>query len=304
MTESRLLTSKNENQIRPTKGYVVKSGPLAESVEETRIEDRFNENINQSRTKSRSEKRHRTSTSTTPFSDFIEDQEASTSSPEYELSSRAPKAAPVETTTSLQVTGDKFEITINQDLFNPNRSNKKQNDIVIEHHQWNYQPEAKEDSSKREAAPSSNSSDNHHKKEDHQPGRNYYAKDYQNDKPNRQQAAKPTKNLKAPPTKEPLNQFEPMDAESKPNDQENRLKENEQRPAYSTNIVIDGLPGFPDPSLYMDKSESTVMPRAVVKNKTAKLEVDGRNIELAADGAGFVVDNVEGNFEPISGPLN
>lgn len=318
-----MLTNKNEVQIKPTKGYVTKNEPL-ESAEETRIEDRFNENVreNRSRTKSRSEKRHRTTTSTTPFSDFIDDQESSTISADYEPATRASsRAPPIETTTPLQISADKFEITINQDLFNPNKSNKK-DDIIIEHHQWNYHPKAtvvpKEDPSRRENRPPNNSSDNHKKEanqqgnqqanpqgnQQDQQGRNYYAKEYPNDKSNGAPTFKPMKNLKTPPTREPSNQFEPLDSESKLSDQENRLKEGDHRPAYSTSIVIDGLPGFPDPSLYLDKSESTVMPRAMVKNKTERPEVDGRNIELAADGAGFVVDNVEGNFEPISGPLN
>ena len=95
----------------------------------------------------RNEKRSKSisATTTTPFSDFIDEQEPTELTPEFENSRTV--NSPIETTTPLQITEEKFQITINQnqDLFSQMKPmNKKSEEVLIEHHHHlNYHPKTK-----------------------------------------------------------------------------------------------------------------------------------------------------------------
>lgn len=213
--------------------------------------------------------------------------------------------SPVETTTPIQMTEEKIEITINQNqgLYNKPLNKKPNGDgIVIEHHHHlNYHPKSKIKTkslndpnyltNKLDNRLTNNSSirttkDQHKNNRNRTNGSKSISKskmDHDFKKTN----SEPISELKT----ESSNQFEPLDSEGKLNDDQSN-KEIPER-TYSTNIVIDGLPGFPDPTLY----ESTIT-RTLIKNKTdQRLEIDD-GIELAADGAGFVIGEIgKDNFE-------
>lgn len=300
------MLNRNENQARSTKHFVTaKTEPLVEAaIEESRINDRTN-SLNRSN-RSKNEKRLKlVTTSTTPFSDFIDEQESTESSNNQDYEPQNSGKAPIETTTPIQITEEeKIQITINQNPFssNNNRPNKKSNEVVIEHH-LNYLPKVNLNAKSLDDSKEGNHSSANARKiknnyesnrNNHQNAkRNRLQNDVQLESKNNSKSNHLRNQIMENKPEGPVNQFEPLDSESRSGDQEDKTEDRQR--TYSSNIVIDGLPGFPDPSLYMDKSESTIIPRTLIRNKTAKLELEGKNVELAADGAGFVVDSLDSN---------
>lgn len=233
--------------------------------------------------KFRNDKHRPTTISAIAFTDFIENQEATdASSRDYD---NRIINAPSETTTPIKINEDKIEITFQ----NQSPGAKKAEEVVIEHHHHlNYYPKTKiksldEQTNKDERKVRlKNSKDDYHIKSKN---------DNRIFKPNTDLERKTNhKDKELKNLEEPTNQFELLESENKSTEKE--VSSDNKSPRSS--IVIDGLPGFPDPDLYLSRSsiDKSEFDKFSNRNKTDKLNLDNRNAELAADGAGFVSDAV------------
>lgn len=316
MTENRIL-NRNELESKSTGNQFVsvKRDPSAEMIEESRIDGKMDSMNNKLKiNRSKNERRSRSSTtSTTPFIDFIDEQEFTESSTDYEQNSKASLNNLVDITTPMQITEeDKIQITINQsqNAFNSNRrpNDKVDNEVVIEHHHHLNYPTVKSNNHKKSddskedhlLTKTTNSAINSRKQTDNRINKNQHHNHSMNsNSKNNQKISSKTKtsldhakeNTIENKTEESINQFEPLDLES-PTNKSDKKNENNER-IYSSNIVIDGLPGFPDPSLYLDRAETNQIHRSSTNRTNVKLDLNGDHFELAADGSGFVVDSLD-----------